>query len=320
MEDQFLDDFASGTIDNGKDAILRLLASCVLGDNQYDILRLRYEDMARNYDCVTADGKLKRRYINDDSVKVWEFSEGVKPHRRENTQGEYYSDTCSVKIPITHPFFSQLRKKVISENNYKGAVIGLDLPTWFNLISDKRVMIVAQDPLRDPTWYHECEEAICSSPFGLHGREWRENGRGGRRIALLVEKLIDSGYGVYLTDAYKFFVRGWTFNEKKADILPLTKDSTAISLYREMLIQEIEIIRPNVIVTLGKAAGKALDSILGERGYRILHMTHFSGSAQGTLLASSKYADIKKALGLNDDSVETQASVYAYAIEHSIEI
>lgn len=320
MKDQFLDDFASDAINNGKDAILHLLASCVLGDNQYDLLRFRYEDMVRNYDCVTADGKLKRRYLNDDSVKVWEFSEGVKPHRRQNTQGEYYSDTCSVKIPITHPFFSKLRNNVISENNYKGAVIGLDLPTWFNLRSDNRIMIVAQDPLRDPTWYHECKEAICSSPFGLHGREWRENGRSGCRIALLVERLIDSGYGVYLTDAYKFFVRGWTFDEQKADILPLTKDSVAINLYREILMQEIEIIRPNVIVTLGNAACKALDSILGEGDYRILHLTHFSGSAQGKVLDSSNYAEIKEILGLNDNSVETQASAYAYAIEHSIEI
>lgn len=318
MKDLFLDDFASGEINNGKDAILHLLASCVLGDNQYDLLRLRYEDMARNYDCVTADGKLKRPYLNDNSVKVWEFSEGVKPHRRQNTQGEYYSDTCSVTIPITHPFFSQLRKNVISENNYNGAVIGLDLPTWFNLRSDKRVMIVAQDSLRDPKWYHECPDAICSSPFGLHGREWRENGRGGKRMALLVEKLIDSGYGVYLTDAYKYFLKGWKDN--KAIKLPLTNDSDTISRYRGILLKEIEIIQPHKIVALGNAAGRALDVIIGNTDCDVLHMTHFSGAAQGKLLASEQYNAIRCSEVLNDNSVISQAKAYAYAIIKGIEI
>ena len=77
-------------------------------------------------------------------------------------------------------------------------------------------MLVAQDPLRDNTWYSDidkfpkgktgckedyiCIDALVASPFGLHGKSWRDKKNGGGRMALLVEKLIEHGYGVYLTD------------------------------------------------------------------------------------------------------------------------
>lgn len=314
LRDTFLDDFNNA----GKKAVLRLLASDILGSEQYELLVRRYDDMSRNFDCVTADGKKKNRYKNDSTAQVWTFYEGVKPHRRIDTKGEYYQDTCSVKIPISHPFFSKLRPETIEKYSLDGAVIGLDLPTWFNLQSDKRVMIVAQDPLRDPEWYHECKEAICSSPFGLHGREWREDGRGGRRMTLLVDKLINDGCGVYLTDAYKYFLKGW--KDGKGRDLSLTQEQETLRLYRDIIKKEIEIVHPDVIVCLGEKASKALTKIDSGYSVPVLSMTHFSGSAQGFLLAKPEYIRIKKMLNLTDDSVETQASVYAFAIVNGLEI
>lgn len=308
LKDTFLDD----STNVGKESVLRLLASNILGSEQYELLARRYDDMLRNFDCVTADGKEKKRYKNDSTAQVWTFSEGVKPHKRIDTKGEYYQNTCLVKIPISHPFFSKLRPRAIKKYSLDGAVIGLDLPTWFNLKSDKRVMFVAQDPLRDPEWYHECGEAICSSPFGLHGREWREDGRGGRRMALLVDKLINSGCGVYLTDAYKYFLKGWKGG--KGLSLPLTQEQDTLRLYRDIIKKEIEIVHPDVIVCLGEKASKALTKIDSGAGVPIMSMTHFSGSAQGFLLADPKYIRIKEMLNLTDNSVETQASVYAYGI------
>ena len=315
----FLDDFNNA----GKEAVLRLLASDILGSEQYELLVRRYDDMSRNFDCVTADGKKKKRYKNDSSAQVWTFSQGVMPHCHKD--GPSYSDTSNVRIPITHNCFSQLRDKAIAlindnkpEDERCGAVIGLDLPAWFNMRSDKRIMIVAQDLLRDPRWYFNCKDAICSTPFGLHGREWREDGRGGRRMAFLVEKLIKLGYGVYLTDAYKYFLKGWKDN--KAIGFTLTNDSDIISRYGNILKREVAIIQPEKIVTLGRAAHKALDMVIGNIDCDVLNLTHFSGSAQGTFLKSAQYAEIKEQNGWTDNSVEIQAAIYAKAIELGIKI
>ena len=81
------------------------------------------------------------------------FSDDLKPFNG-------YTDTTSVCIPILNPLF----RKDFAD---KGA-IGLDLPTWFNVqVDNVRIMLIAQDPLRDAKWYEECHDAIVSSPFGL---------------------------------------------------------------------------------------------------------------------------------------------------------
>lgn len=66
-------------------------------------------------------------------------------------------DTITVPIPITHPDFKDLTTRT-----EKRGAIGLDLPTWFNLKNtDKRIMLVAQDPLRGNTWYSDAASYSC---------------------------------------------------------------------------------------------------------------------------------------------------------------
>jgi len=255
-----------------------LLANDVLGHEQLEKIKLRYHDMHRNF----------FKYSRDEAKKlglkaaVWEFSPGIEPFRPIG-RDSYYEDTITVPIPITHPDFKDLTTRT-----EKRGAIGLDLPTWFNLKNnDNRIMLVAQDPLRDNTWYSDvdnpdvpektgckedyiCIDALVASPFGLHGKSWRDKKNGGGRMALLVEKLIEHGYGVYLTDCRKYFVYD---HKESADYSKKKKN-----IYKAILQKEIGIVNPKRIVALGNQAYIYCKELIGNDA-RLLYTPHFSGAA-----------------------------------------
>lgn len=188
------------------------------------------------------------------------FTEDLKPFCG-------YDDTTSVTIPIDN---SQLGADI--KALHKGA-IGVDLPTWFNVQDNKHIMIVAQDPLRNNKYYGKCYDAVISSPFGLHSLEHRQNARGGKMMDLLVKRLVANGYGIYLTDANKFFI----YDHKTTDEF----SDAHIDKYAEIIRQEIEIVKPTVIVCLGRSAERMCKK-MGLRN--ILALPHLSGTARGAIV------------------------------------
>ena len=173
-------------------------------------------------------------------------------------------------------------------------------------------MIIAQDPLRGNTWYSDvdkfpkgktgrkedyiCVDALVSSPFGLHGRDWRENKRGGGRMALLVEKLIKHGYGVYLTDCRKYFVYDAS---ESAEYSKGKKE-----IYKAILYKEIDIVNPKSIVTLGNQAYSYCHELIDDDA-RLLYVPHFSGAA------TWKAKDFFNIPGTQKVSIEELAEKYA---------
>lgn len=268
MEQKFLDNFD----DNGFSQICSLVADYLLGTDQQDLILRRYNDLQLNFNNVTEDGKKKYPHCNE-----WKFSDGLMPYNN-------YKDTTSVPIPITHHYFQSIRGEYMERNGKEGgAAMGIDMPTWFNLAHSKwRIMIVAQDPLRNPKWYKDCPHAICSSPFGLHSYEWRLNGRGGKRLYNLIEKLTTEDCGVYLTDIFKLYIKG----EGKAK-KPYSFKNEHYERFAEILSREITIVNPDIIVAMGKKASKALNEIsrFCKDLPEIIEMPHFSGSAQGAIKA-----------------------------------
>ena len=122
--------------------IYEMLANDILGKEQLEKIKLRYDDMYRNFFNYSKEeaGKLIK---SGTEACVWEFSKGVEPFTPKGWN-RYYEDTITVPIPITHPDFKDLTTRT-----EKRGAIGLDLPTWFSLKNtDKRIMLVAQDPLR----------------------------------------------------------------------------------------------------------------------------------------------------------------------------
>lgn len=311
MEDllysRFLDD------DNGiSGKIQSLVAEELLGKEQSEKIRLRYYDMKRNYFNYCKDE------ANEPDRKEWEFSKGLEPFTPKGWD-RCYGDTITVPIPITHPDFIDL-----TERTEKRGAIGLDLPTWFNLENnEKRIMLVAQDPLRGNVWYSDieifpkekdkrtgnkedyvCVDALVASPFGLHGRSWRESKRGGARMRLLVEKLVGYGYGVYLTDCRKFFV----YDHKESDIYSSGKNKYGKSikgLYKDILKKEIGIIRPECIVAFGNQAYNYCSELLGDE-CRLKYFPHFSGAATWK---AKEYFNIEGKI-----KIEELAEIYAQKI------
>lgn len=256
MRTNFLD---NATHLNTCQLISELLAKFLLGDSQTKKLKLRYADMQRNFDCLTFD-----EWDGISGNNIWKFSSGVTPYND-------FDDTTNVPIPITNPTV-----KIISDS----AVTSLDLPTWFNLCNcDKRIVILSQDPMPRSKWYDDCRDAVCSSPFGLHGKTWREKGNGGGRIWGLVKSLIENNVGVYLTDIRKFYFR--TADAERKYIAPTNEIN---ELYRSLLSKELDIIKPDVIVTLGNQSANALSELMeGGISFRVINLPHFSGQAQGKI-------------------------------------
>lgn len=260
--------------------IYEMLANDILGKEQLEKIKLRYDDMYRNFFNYSKEevGKLIK---SGTEACVWEFSKGVEPFSPKGWN-RYYEDTITVPIPITHPDFKDLTTRT-----EKRGAIGLDLPTWFNLKNtDKRIMLVAQDPLRGNTWYSDvdkfpkgktgckedyiCIDALVASPFGLHGKSWRDKKNGGGRMALLVEKLIEHGNGVYLTDCRKYFV----YDHKESAEYSKKKKN----IYKTILQKEIGIVNPQRIVAVGNEAYDYCHELIGD-DVRLLHVPHISGLA-----------------------------------------
>ena len=257
--------------------IYEMLANDILGKEQLEKIKLRYDDMYRNF----------FNYSKDEAQKLglkdafWKFSTGVEPFTPARWKRSY-EDTITVPIPITHQDFKDLTTRT-----EKRGAIGLDLPTWFNLKNnDRRIMLVAQDPLRGNTWYSDvdkfpkgktgrkedyiCIDALVASPFGLHDKSWRDKKNGGGRMALLVEKLIEHGYGVYLTDCRKYFV----YDHKESAEYSKEKKS----IYKAILQKEIGIVNPQRIVAVGNEAYDYCHELIGDDA-RLLHVPHISGLA-----------------------------------------
>jgi uracil-DNA glycosylase len=168
--------------------------------------------------------------------------------------------------------------------------IGLDLPTWSNVINgNSTIMFVAQDPLRDKNQYGNCNEIVISSPFGVHDAIHR-NGRHGEVYYNIFSKIIEKGYGVYLTDIRKFYAEG---SESKY----FTKKN--LERYNQILQDEIDIVKPILIVAFGKDAKKSLVKI--DHKKEVLPLIHPSGAARG---------HIKERYDLDDCSNEIIAEAY----------
>ena len=127
--------------------IYDMLANDILGKEQLEKIKLRYDDMYRNFFNYSKEeaGKLIK---SGREACVWEFSKGVEPFTPKGWN-RYYEDTITVPIPITHPDFKDLTTRT-----EKRGAIGLDLPTWFNMKNnDKRIKVGGIKRMEVAEWH-----------------------------------------------------------------------------------------------------------------------------------------------------------------------
>jgi hypothetical protein len=274
--------------------IPNFIAEELLGVENLSLLKERYHQMKDGYNLT---------YLEWRNI----FTNKLKPFC------EYWNDTTAVTMPIKHKLFKQDFERI-----GKGS-IGLDLPTWFNIKEYKpRIMLIFQDPLRGKC-YHECKDAVLSSPFGLHDATHRSRANGGKMANELVRRLTNNGYGVYLTDACKYFIG----DHHTSDAYSLVFKKT----YTDILAKEISIVKPNLCVCFGDRA----NSIMYDVGPCIMYdvapedpelllitsikLPHLSGTARGAIKNHFKILD--KIGGATADNI---AEVYAKEIISHIEL
>lgn len=234
--------------------ISALIAEKLLGSDQLSKIILRFRDLKDNFNALTFD-----ECSNPIEQPLWRFSSGITPYND-------YDDTSNIPIPLTHPLF-------INQDN----IVSYDFPVWFNLLANQRIMMVTQDPMpRSKEWYKECRDAICSTTFGLHNASWRNKGNGGRRMWLLIQRLINSQIGVYLTDCKKLYIQS-------VEGTHIKETQKQIETYSQLLRAEVETIQPSLIVSFGNESKKQLCSLLEGANVHILEVPHFSGQAQGAI-------------------------------------
>ena len=259
--------------------IPNLIASKVTGFNSLSLLFARYKQMRQGYNC---------------SYMEWKgiFTPDLKPFKD-------YDDTSAVVMPI---FDSKFRKDF---DNMGVGSIGIDLPTWFNIDHDNmRIMLIAQDPLRNNYWYGDCYDLIVSSPFGLHDATHRTKGNGGKMVNLLIQKLIGYGYGVYLTDAYKYFIY-----DRKTSIAYSKK---RLNDYVDILKQELDLVKPALCVCLGNRSKYLLEKCF--TNVKSIVVKHLSGTARGAII--KRFPTLRE----NRSTPENIANLYVQEIVKSVKL
>ncbi len=263
--------------------IPNFIAEELLGIENLSLLQNRYNQMKEGYNL---------------NYPEWRniFTDKLRPFHAE------WDDTTAVTIPIKHKLFKQDFER-IGEGS-----IGLDLPTWFNIEDNKpRIMLIFQDPLRGKC-YQDCKDAVLSSPFGLHDATHRNRANGGKMANELVKRLINNGYGVYLTDARKYFIG----NHQTSDAYSLTFANT----YAKILKKEISIVKPTLCVCFGNRAARIMYDVSTENPELFIsHITlpHLSGTARGAIV---KHYPILRDLGADAPNIAEQ---YANEILAQIE-
>jgi len=154
-------------------------------------------------------------------------------------------------------------------------ISGIDMPV---MLSDnegapkKTVLILGHDPLRDPhdpvlpSGYNAASEIVLGLPYAVQcGKKYKS----AKLYHLMFEKLVLDSFHVYLTDAYKFWIKGGRKTKSE-------KQQAA-----QLLQNEIDFVKPNSILLWGKAANAMFTKFHLRTNANIVGMPHPSGAANG---------------------------------------
>lgn len=126
----------------------------------------------------------------------------------------------------------------ITEGNYAG----IDIPCliYSETKSSETIMIIGEAPWREKNYIEKDKCCSLGAPYAIGFIDYPDRCWIYKQI---IKRLVDTGYNIYLTDAYKL----WT--KKK-----IAKESEYRATYKEMLINEIRSERPCKVITFGKVA------------------------------------------------------------------
>lgn len=138
---------------------------------------------------------------------------------------------------------------------------GIDLPTWFGEFQNKKVIFLGIDPMRNEQDFHKSnadsrKDVIIGTPYAFHIKAFRENRTS--PYWQVISEVAKSNF-VYVTDIYKTFF--YTDNTKRIRSYDFWNNSKNVDFnqnHRKLLVDEINLIEPDIIVTFGALAYKVL--------------------------------------------------------------
>ena len=160
--------------------------------------------------------------------------------------------------------FSNIAQQKVNLSN-----CGIDFPILLGNTNSfqKKIMIVAMDPKRNAQHH---DEISLSTVFSLHNKNDRNTKK--NDYWRFIEPLTKSNL-VYITDVYKLY---YEYQEQNKTLLS-NKDksftgnnSEYYALHKFILNEEIKIIQPDMIITLGIESANALKSIQNIQSKEIL--------------------------------------------------
>lgn len=153
-------------------------------------------------------------------------------------------------------------KQCIPSNAY---LLGVDLPSWFgNFKSKNRIMVIGIDPMRGSKDFKiadadEMQHVIIGTPYALHDNKNRDLAKRNKHYFGFIDAISSENF-VYVTDIYKtFFYTNDSNGVKKrsykyyndADKENIVEKNSVRNSVLNALYQEIELVKPNIIITLG---------------------------------------------------------------------
>lgn len=136
----------------------------------------------------------------------------------------------------------------------KSVLLGIDLPTWFGQKSSKgkKIIIVGIDPLRNNSTFKKANanletDVIIGTPYAFHHEKMRLGKT--RAYWEFVNGLSQDNF-VYVTDIYKTFFYT-DISKKQRSYSYYATDAYLREQVQKVLHEEIKLINPDLIITLG---------------------------------------------------------------------
>lgn len=192
---------------------------------------------------------------------------------------------------------------IVQSKNIRTA--GIDFPLLMRKESVRPVLMVcAMDPLRADGGQLPDNNLSYWVPFSIIKNPAKEKKYSERENLAFFHALLEH-HDLYVTDVYKVFYR------EETALSNMQSEYTSLPIHKEILQEEINIIKPDAILTLGNKARNAICRILdldvptwsdkvhstfNKSGGRIVMVPHISGSANGAkskILKNNVYRQIQ---------------------------
>ena len=237
--------------------------------------------------------------------------------------GEQIKLSTSTITHFRNPFL-----ELLNQQGNELTTVAIDFPIFFKSLqnTDETIMICAMDPLpplpENNFWLNkqfiQGRDVSLWVPFSLIDN-WN-NPLGSMRTNIPFFSTLIKNYNLYITDIYKVFYRKVSNNKYSSSnqIKSFTElsNSNKNNIHSQIVSEEIQIVNPKAIVTLGNKSRNALLSIqqningdqqtpfswgnepqkyLWNNKTKIISLPHISGAANGSkqkLVKNTKYDDI----------------------------